>query len=407
VSFLGSVGRSTAVLLRHRGIAATAGAAALVLISGGTFAAVSSHPAGHETLASASDSKQLAQTASHKDTTALRVVSVSPGAGADDVNGAAAIKVTFSSALASQTPLPTLSPKIAGSWQVAGDSATFTPSYGFLPGTKVTVRIPGGSGGVHAADASVGVLKTSSDASFTTGSFSTLRLQQLLAQLGYLPLNWSPSTGATGPAAGDGNLNAQLSAAYAPPAGTFSFQSGYPSELTSQWQTGSDNILDQGAIRAFEYNEGLTMDGVAGPEVWSHLLKAAASGQRNPNGYTYALATQGASETLQVWHDGKVILDTPCNTGIAASPTVDGTFPVYERLQFQIMQGTNPDGSTYADPVSWISYFNGGDAIHGFVRASYGWYQSLGCVELPPTTAQYIWPSLTYGTLVTVQGPVA
>jgi lipoprotein-anchoring transpeptidase ErfK/SrfK len=71
------------------------------------------------------------------------------------------------------------------------------------------------------------------------------------------------------------------------------------------------------------------------------------------------------------------------------------------------MQGTNPDGSHYDDPVYWISYFNGGDAVHGFVRASYGFYQSDGCVELPPTTAQFIWPYLTYGTLVTVQGPVA
>jgi len=45
--------------------------------------------------------------------------------------------------------------------------------------------------------------------------------------------------------------------------------------------------------------------------------------------------------------------------------------------------------------------------VHGFYRYSYGWYQSLGCVELPPDTAQRIWPYLTYGTLVTVRGPVA
>jgi peptidoglycan hydrolase-like protein with peptidoglycan-binding domain len=413
VSFLGSVGQGSAVLLRHRGITATAGLAALVLIAGGTFAAVSSSQrTGHEALTDAGNSKSLTRTADRKVPAAsvapLTVVSIGPGAGASDVNGAAPIKVTFSSALAADTPHPTLSPNIAGSWQVAGDTDTFTPSYGFLPGTKVTVSVPGGSGGIHGAAASAGVLKKSASASFTTGSFSTLRLQELLSQLGYLPLNWTPNTSTEpSPAVGNGDLNAQLSAAYAPPAGTFSFQSGYPSELTGQWSTGSNNILLQGAVRAFEYNEGLTMDGVAGPQVWSDLLKAAAKNQGNPNGYSYALATQGSSESLQVWHDGKEILNTPANTGIAAAPTADGTFPVYERLQFQIMQGTNPDGSKYADPVSWISYFNGGDAVHGFYRASYGWYQSLGCVELPPTTAQYIWPYLTYGTLVTVQGPVA
>jgi peptidoglycan hydrolase-like protein with peptidoglycan-binding domain len=410
VSFLGSVGRVSAALFRHRGITATAGAAALVLIAGGTFAAVS-HGTSHETLATAGNSKPVTRTVANKGSAApvkpLTVVSVSPGAGTRDVNGAAPIKVTFSSALAPQTPLPTLSPKISGSWQVAGDTATFTPSYGYLPGTGVTVHIPGGDHGVKAA--STGALLASSSVSFTTGSFSTLRLQQLLSQLGYLPLNWTADSSTDmGPAVGDGNLNGQLSAAYAPPAGSFSFQPGYPSELTSQWQDGTNNILVVGAVRAFESNEGLTMDGEAGSQVWSDLLQAAAKDQHNPNGYSYALATQGPSdESLQVWHDGTRILNTPANTGISAAPTADGTYPVYDRLQFQIMQGTNPDGSKYADPVSWISYFNGGDAVHGFYRASYGWYQSLGCVELPPTTAQYIWPYLTYGTLVTVQGPVA
>lgn len=421
MSFLGSVGQGSVALFRHRGIAATAGAAVLVLIAGGTFAAVSSQRVSHDSLANASDSKQLTGTSNEPRKVAgppaalLRVVSVTPAGGTHGANGGAPVTVTFSSALAPNSPLPTLSPKISGSWQVAGDTATFTPSYGFLPGTNVTVRIPGGNGGVQGAAAATGTLKTSQSVSFTTGSFSTLRMQQVLAQLGYLPLDWapdgstaSPAVPAREPAVPAGDLNAQVSAAYAPPSGTFSFQPGYPGRLTDQWRTGSDNMLDQGAIRAFQYNQGLTMDGVAGPQFWSYLLKAAAHDQRNPNGYSYALATQGSSnESLQVWHNGNRILNTPANTGIPQSPTADGTFPVYERLQFQIMKGTNPDGSKYADPVSWIAYFNGGDAVHGFYRYSYGWYQSLGCVELPPTTAQYIWPYLTYGTLVTVQGPVA
>lgn len=405
MSFMGSAGRRSAALFRHRGITATAGAAAVVVIAGGTFAAFTHHGSNHETIASAGSSSPVAHVKPAPSAAPLRVVSVSPGA-SHGVNGAAPIKVTFSSALSPQTPLPTLSPKIAGSWQVSGDTATFTPSVGYQPGTKVTLKIPGGNAGVVSAAKGAGTLSQTKTVSFTTGSFSTLRLQQLLTELGYLPLTFTPAS--TGAAIPDGDANAQLSAAYDPPAGTFAFQSGYPGQLTSQWQTGANNMLVTGAVRAFEYNQGLTMDGVAGPEVWAHLFTAIANHQANPNGYSYALATQGSSnESLQVWHDGRRILDTPANTGIAASPTADGTFPVYERLQFQIMKGTNPDGTKYADPVSWISYFNGGDAVHGFVRASYGWYQSLGCVELPPTTAKYIWPYLTYGTLVTVQGPVA
>ena len=78
-----------------------------------------------------------------------------------------------------------------------------------------------------------------------------------------------------------------------------------------------------------------------------------------------------------------MVLKSPVNTGIAASPTVDGTFPVYLKFYFTYMKGTNPDGTPYDDPVYYANYFNGGDAVHQFPRYSYGWYQSLGCVELP------------------------
>ena len=405
MSFLGSVGHYSAALFRHRGITATAGAAALVVVAGGTFAAIHQR-ASHESLASVSDSNPVTRTKPAPPPGPLHIVSVSPG-NKRDINGGAPIKVTFSSALAPQTPLPSLSPKIAGDWQVSGDTATFTPAVGYQPGTTVTLKIPGGPAGMTGAAKSAGVLETARTVRFTTGSFSMLRLQQMLTELGYLPLSWTPADPAA-PQTTDGDANAQLAAAYDPPAGSFSFQGYYPADLTSQWRAGKDNMLDAGAIRAFENNQGLTMDGVAGPTVWAHLFTAIAKHETNPDGYTYALATQGSSnESLQVWHDGKRILNTPANTGIPASPTADGTYPVYLRLSFQIMKGTNPDGSKYADPVSWIAYFNGGDAVHGFYRYSYGWYQSLGCVELPPDTAQRIWPYLTYGTLVTVRGPVA
>jgi peptidoglycan hydrolase-like protein with peptidoglycan-binding domain len=413
VSFLGSVGgvgRVSTALLRHKLIAVTGGTAAAVIVAGCAFAATSAHAAGQENLANTGDSKQLSKPAASTTPSAkaapLRLLSVSPAGGTHAANGGAPVTLTFSSALAPATPLPTLSPKIAGSWQVSGATATFTPSSGYLPDTKVTLTIPAGMDG---AAAGAGTLNQASRVTFTTGSYSTLGLQQILTQLGYLPFTWTPAaSGTDGAASAPVSLNQEVSTAYAPAAGTFTFKPGYPSQLTSQWKVGEDNMLDQGAIRAFESNEGLTMDGVAGPDVWADLLTAAAKNQVNPNGYTYALASQDSPhESLKVWHNGKLILNTPANTGIPGANTADGTFPVYERLQFQIMKGTNPDGSKYADPVYWISYFDGGDAVHYFDRPAYGYYQSLGCVELQWSPAKFIWPYLTYGTLVTVTGPVA
>ncbi len=49
-----------------------------------------------------------------------------------------------------------------------------------------------------------------------------------------------------------------------------------------------------------------------------------------------------------------------------------------------------------------MAYFRAGEAVHYFPRGSYGSQQSLGCVELPYNQAKFIWPYLTYGTLVTV-----
>ncbi len=337
----------------------------------------------------------------------LQVLSVTPAAGATGVNGAAPIRVQFSAPLAASTPMPTLWPHIAGSWQVEGDTAVFTPASGYFQNTHVTLKIPGGPNGMtsvnRASAGSGGRLASSVTQSFITGSFSTLRLQQLLSQLGYLPLTWTPKSKA---GISPGNANAELSAAYQPPAGTFSWTGDYPSNLKDQWRSGSGNMLDVGAVRAFESVTGLPMDGDAGHTVWSDLLSAVAEGNHNPDGYTYALTDQAVPETIKIWHNGRLVLESAVNTGIPASPTADGTFPVYLRYYFQIMQGTNPDGSQYADPVYYVSYFNGGDAVHYFSRGGYGYNQSLGCVELPWDAAKKAYPYLTYGTLVTVTGPV-
>jgi L,D-transpeptidase catalytic domain/Bacterial Ig-like domain len=391
--------------LKRRGAALTASSAALVLGAGVMIVAFAS-PGSHASLVSSAGPVNAYKPLQPADD--LQLVSVTPAAGAKGVNGTSPIRVQFSAPLAPDSPMPTLSPSIGGRWAVQGDTAVFTPAVGYFENTRVTVRIPGGLAGVVSAAGATagngGTLGSNLSQGFTTGSFGSMRLQQLLAQLGYLPVTWAAKSG---PAISPADAKAQLAAAYHAPAGTFAWQGGYPWSLRSQWKAGSGNILQVGAIRAFESVHGLTMDGSAGKTVWSRLLTAVAKGQQNPNGYTYALANQHYPETLTIWHNGQVVLKTAANTGIPASPTVDGTFPVYLKYYFSHMKGTNPDGSKYDDPVYYASYFNGGDAVHQFSRYSYGSYQSLGCVELPWDAAKKAYPYLTYGSLVTVTGPVA
>jgi len=369
-------------------IATTGGSAvAVIAIALGVVATSPSTAAIHK----ASDHKKKAAVV-------VNVVSVTPGNGSTGVNGTSPITVTYSGPITEHTAMPALSPSIAGSWQISGNTATFTPEVGFTENTHVTLNVP----------ASAGLTTTAATAfSFTTGSYSVLRLDQLLSQLGYLPVTWTPANPSDDLPATD--ASDQLSAAYDPPAGTFTFDSGYPTALSSQWSVGTDNEVLDGAVRTFEYDQNLTIDGDAGPQVWSHLLTAVAKGEQSQHGYTYVWITQAGTEHLDLYHDGRLAITSPVNTGIAGRSTADGTFPVYLRYQVTQMIGTNPDGSKYNDTVYWVSYFDGGDAVHAFPRAGYGWYQSLGCVELPTygSTAEDVWNLITYGTLVTVTGPVA
>ena len=293
---------------------------------------------------------------------------------------------------------PTIEPRTPGTWrQVDSHTLTFRPTgYGFPLGGLLRVRLPR-SVAVVRADSSRHTVRS---LGWSVASGSTLRADQILAQLGYLPLAWS--------AAHHGVLRrpeAQAAAAVAPPSGRFSWRfPNTPASLRQMWQPGASGTVLQGAIMAFQYDHGLTTDGLLGPEVWRTLMGAAVAGKRSTFGYSYVTVQRAIPQTLTVWHNGKVLLTAPANTGIPSAPTAPGVYPVYERMSVGTMSGTNPDGSHYSDPgIPWISYFHGGDAIHGFNRGSYGVPQSLGCVELQPDTAGRVWPETPIGTLVNVE----
>ncbi|MDR2988400.1 MAG: Ig-like domain-containing protein [Nocardiopsaceae bacterium] len=331
----------------------------------------------------------------------MRVESIMPPPGTVRLTGGTTIVIRFSAPVAGSSAYPTLSPDVPGHWQPAGRTLTFTPDNPLPPSTRFRLRIPAGETGVESAAG--GLLAKPRTVGFRTDAYSHLRLAELLSMLGYLPLIWTP--GDSGRMWSDpGNLwpGSQEEMAYSPPLGNFIWRPGYPRELRSQWQPYKPNPLVRGAVMAFKAQHHMPITPATGQKFWRKLFFAAEHGDANPAGYTYAVARKGSPETLTIWHNGHLVLRSLANTGIPIRPTVSGTFPVYLRLRHQVMQGTNPDGSHYADPVSFVAYFNGGDAVHYFPRGSYGSEQSLGCVELPYTNAARAWPYLTYGSLVTV-----
>jgi hypothetical protein len=290
---------------------------------------------------------------------------------------------------------PKLDPPTPGIWsQTSANQLTFRPTgSGFALGRQVVVTLP-------AATDILSPGKTQTAATLTWGVpvGSTVRLHQLLAELGYLPLTWQPK----GAAVPD-NAAAQKAAALHAPPGSFSWRFGdTPSELQALWKPTAWTRMTQGAVMAFQADHGLAVDGIPGPTTWHTLIQAALAGQR-AHLYSYVVVHRSVPQTLTLWSGGQVILTARINTGVPAAPTPFGTHPVFEHIPVGTMRGQNPDGSHYVDPgIKWISYFNGGEAIHGFDRATYGFPQSVGCVEAPNATAAKIWPYTSIGTLVSI-----
>jgi peptidoglycan hydrolase-like protein with peptidoglycan-binding domain len=295
--------------------------------------------------------------------------------------------------------LPTLSPSTKGTWrQLDSHTLLFTPSGLGAPfDSTVALALPHS---LMLAAAGGNSFATADRVTWSTPTPSVMRLQQLLAQQGYLPLSWTPS----GPAPAR-TAQAQLAAAVSAPAGSFHWRyANTPAKLEALWNPHQPNVMIKGAVMTFEHNNGLAVDGLAGPMVWHALLSDALGGRRYGAPYSYVYVHTALPQELELWSGGSVILTSPGNTGIPSRPTKAGTFTVFEHIPVGTMSGTNPDGTHYHDPgIRWISYFNGSDAVHAFPRAAYGTPQSLGCVELPLAAAAKAWPYMPIGTLVTIE----
>jgi hypothetical protein len=332
------------------------------------------------------------------------VMATIPGA-ADQISPTAPIYLTFSKPVGEVLGEghPQLSPSTPGHWREPNShTLEFLPSgFGMPLGSRVKVELPRD---VAVTAGTGGGLRNTRQVEWSVPAGSTLRLQQLLAQADYLPVRWHASGTPVSHTPG-----AEAQAAVDPPSGSFSWRfPNTPHQLVAMWNPNEYTTITKGAIMKFENEHELTVDGLAGPTVWRALLENALAGKHQPNGeeggYSYVYVHREVPETATLWHDGQTIITSPANTGISGAETELGTFAVFEHLPETTMSGTNPDGSHYEDPgIKWVSYFNGGDALHNFDRASFGTPQSLGCVELPLAASAEIWKYTPIGTLVTVE----
>jgi hypothetical protein len=340
------------------------------------------------------------------------VAAADPDPGSTNAGLDSPITLTFDEPVARAlgTARPRVSPTTAGTWtEPDADTLVFTPrGFGFGPGTAVSVSFDHPVTVVDGSSADSVVVAASGSYHFAVTQVSVLRLEQILAQLHYLPLNFTPAPGVRSPT----TVAGEVATLGSPLKGSFSWRwRSTPASLRAQWQPGSPTVVVKGALMAFMSATESSYDGYTADDEtvsqladasWKALLSAAAANRSDPEPYSYVHVSENLPETLNLWENGRTVLTTPANTGIPGYGTALGTYPVYVRYTVNTMIGTNPDGSPYDDIVYWINYFNGGDAVHGFVRGSYGFPQSLGCVELPIPTAHVAFSHLAVGDLVTV-----
>jgi peptidoglycan hydrolase-like protein with peptidoglycan-binding domain len=305
----------------------------------------------------------------------------------------APLRVRLSAAPAPGSPVPMLSPSVAGKWTTIDNYEYFTPKSTLEPCSSYTLT-------VWAGTTATGMLPLGKrrTLSLQVACPGTQALQQTLSRLGYLPYTLR-SRYNTNSGGGPEPRGVGARYFYHPPAGRLEANVPHAPGL----RYGTVDPTTRGALMVFQSDHGLSPTGIADRSTWASLLAAGTLGHDDPRPYTFVTVSESIPETLEVHRGRHVVLTTPANTGVPGATTEQGTFPIYARYTSTTMTGTNPDGTKYSDPgVPWVNYFNGGDAVHGFPRPSYGSPQSNGCVELPIGTAGHVFPLLAIGDLVIV-----
>ncbi|HEY1834944.1 MAG TPA: L,D-transpeptidase family protein [Solirubrobacteraceae bacterium] len=307
--------------------------------------------------------------------------------------GTAPLAVTLSAPPAPGSPPPSLKPAVAGTWTTVGDVESFTAVSTLNPCTSYTLTI--WSNTTAAGHSRLGHKRI---VPLQVACPSLAGMQIGLARLGYIAANFRPRYTVAIKRGAETRREAAVHA-YHPPHGRLAPDpaDAPPAEL------GTLDETTKGAIEVYQADHDLEVTGEPNVRTWDSLLAAETANRRIPRPYTWVSVSESIPESLTLHEGHHVVLTTPANTGVPGAETEQGIFPIYSRFVSTTMTGTDPDGTHYVAPdVPWVNYFNGGDAVHGYPRASYGSPQSNGCVELPIETAHRVFEKLAIGDIVVV-----
>lgn len=106
-----------------------------------------------------------------------------------------------------------------------------------------------------------------------------------------------------------------------------------------------------------------------------------------------------SQQRVYAFENGVLLRHFLVSTGLPATPTVQGDFQIYSKLESQRMTGPGYD----LPGVPWVMYFYRGYALHGtYWHNNFGNPMSHGCVNLRTPEAEWLYFWAPVGTAVRV-----
>ena len=105
-------------------------------------------------------------------------------------------------------------------------------------------------------------------------------------------------------------------------------------------------------------------------------------------------------QRVYAYEDGRLVKTLLASTGLPQTPTVQGEYSIYYKIDSQTMSG--PD--YYLPGVPWVMYFYKGYGLHGtYWHDNFGQPMSHGCVNLRTPDARWLYEWAQIGTPVLVR----
>jgi len=129
------------------------------------------------------------------------------------------------------------------------------------------------------------------------------------------------------------------------------------------------------------------------------LPSAEATSTAAASGEAREIVVDLSEQKVYMYENGSLVQTMIASTGVAATPTVLGTYRIYLRHPKQTMSGPG----YYLPDVPYVQYFYQGYGFHGtYWHNNFGTPMSRGCVNLTIADAEWLYNWASIGTLVRV-----